>query len=153
MTSTGTLHLHLHTGPMTRSAFGFDDKGDDWRDYAACRGLDPDMWELAPGYRHSGLYQTAHRICDGCHVKAECLAFAKENGACGMIFGGVDFDFRPERPDRPLAVVQSRQCEREACRVEFQSACVNVRFCSMRCQTLTAGERQNRRGRARGTAA
>lgn len=51
---------------------------EDWRDYAACAGMDPEMWfamYLARG-RLAPKTLRALEICRSCPVKADCLADA-----------------------------------------------------------------------------
>lgn len=56
-----------------------------WRDFAACRGVDPKLFfasERKPKER-----KTALAICKGCSVRRSCLEEALENGD-GYIRGG-----------------------------------------------------------------
>jgi hypothetical protein len=43
-----------------------------WRHRALCATVDPELWFPPPGARATA----AKRICAGCPVRAECLAFA-----------------------------------------------------------------------------
>lgn len=64
-----------------------------WRDQAACVGLDPDIFFPRTG-DISGIEQ-ARQICSGCPVAAECLneAMTVEHGTCkdsrAGVFGGL----------------------------------------------------------------
>lgn len=49
-------------------------RGEDWRDRAACVGENPELWF---SYSDAELY-VARTICGGCPVKAECQEFAAE---------------------------------------------------------------------------
>ena len=57
-----------------------------WRDRAACRGADPDLFFPLPGQSAD----PARAICAGCHVRAECLALARARREQFGIWGGVD---------------------------------------------------------------
>lgn len=62
---------------------------DDWRDRAACRDVDPELFfpvtEKGPGARQA---EQAKAMCAGCPVRAECLRYALDNGLDHGIFGG-----------------------------------------------------------------
>jgi WhiB family redox-sensing transcriptional regulator len=65
-----------------------------WRDYAACRGLDPSLF--FPDKGQTGWGNAAKRVCNGdpkqgtlpCPVKAQCLEYAVTNDEHGGIWGG-----------------------------------------------------------------
>ncbi|PRX45914.1 transcription factor WhiB [Prauserella shujinwangii] len=61
----------------------------DWRDYAACRDEDPELFfpvsELGPGARQTA---EAKSVCARCPVRAECLDYAIDEGLDFGIFGG-----------------------------------------------------------------
>lgn len=58
----------------------------DWAVRAACLGHDPNLWFLDdPG----GTYRDARRICAGCEVRAECLAWAVETNTRDGLWGGL----------------------------------------------------------------
>jgi WhiB family redox-sensing transcriptional regulator len=48
----------------------------DWRDQAACRDADPRLFDYDPGTDPEAKAEPAKRICAGCLVRADCLAFA-----------------------------------------------------------------------------
>ena len=62
---------------------------DDWRQVAACRDQDPELFfpltEMGPGARD---VERAKAVCAGCPVRAECLRYALDNGLDHGIFGG-----------------------------------------------------------------
>ncbi|MHA6615760.1 WhiB family transcriptional regulator [Pseudonocardia sp. DLS-67] len=62
---------------------------DDWRELAACRDQDPELFfplsEVGPGARQ---VDRAKSVCARCPVRAECLAYALDNGLDHGIFGG-----------------------------------------------------------------
>lgn len=59
----------------------------DWRDQAACTGHDPELW--FPQTRRTPATTQAKRICAGCPVRGECLAFALDNRIEHGIWGGL----------------------------------------------------------------
>lgn len=113
---------------MTRTAHGLEAGGGlDWRIDAACRGLDPSIWDLASG---RDAYIMAHSICDDCPVRRQCEDFGRRTNAEGMIFGGVDM------PNRHLSDPNRRK------RIGFCAQCGNIfegensrqRFCGTACR-------------------
>ena len=50
-----------------------DITGQTWRDQAACRGMNPNIWYPAP--HDVATHQHAIKICNTCPVKTECLAY------------------------------------------------------------------------------
>lgn len=78
--------------PMGRSAAGLSTQlGDDWRDRAACRAFNPEIWfpvgTSGPSLRQA---EQAKAVCRQCPVKTDCLAWALETGAQDGIWGGLD---------------------------------------------------------------
>jgi hypothetical protein len=74
-----------------------------WRDHAACREYFPwyEHWWFPPHthtrarWRTSKNVRQARRVCDGCPVRAECLAeelaWMRRTGALGAgLWGGLD---------------------------------------------------------------
>lgn len=62
----------------------------DWRDRAACRDEDPELFfpvsDVGPGARQAA---EAKSVCDRCPVRLACLEFALDNGLDHGIFGGM----------------------------------------------------------------
>lgn len=62
---------------------------DDWRDRAACRDADPELFfpisELGPGARQ---LTEAKAVCARCPVREQCLDYALDNGLDHGVFGG-----------------------------------------------------------------
>jgi WhiB family redox-sensing transcriptional regulator len=62
---------------------------DDWRQRAACRDQDPELFfplsEVGPGAQQ---VERAKSVCARCPVRAECLAYALDDGLDHGIFGG-----------------------------------------------------------------
>ena len=61
----------------------------DWRDNAACRDADPDLFfpigTTGPALRQ---VQEAIRICQTCPIHVRCLAWALEQGVIDGVWGG-----------------------------------------------------------------
>ncbi len=56
-----------------------------WYDRASCLGADADVFFPKKG----GSSRAAKRVCQGCDVRAECLASALANGERFGIWGGL----------------------------------------------------------------
>jgi WhiB family redox-sensing transcriptional regulator len=67
----------------------------DWRDHAACRGLDPDLF-FPVGTAGPALDQIgrAKRVCARCPVRARCLEWALNSGQETGVWGGTSEDER-----------------------------------------------------------
>ena len=80
-----------------------DREGMDWRDYAACRDVDPDLF-FPLGTSDACLLQIeeAKRICRTCPVSAPCLQWALESGDAGVWGGTTEDERRSERQLRTL---------------------------------------------------
>ena len=84
-----------------------------WRDHAACRGVDPDLFYPPAG----ALGADAKAVCRGCDVREECLTYALDNGEKQGIWGGLsERERRRIRSARPKAV---RRCRWAPCQVMF----------------------------------
>jgi WhiB family redox-sensing transcriptional regulator len=77
---------------------------DDWRDQAACLGLDPQVFYPTTDEEADD----ARRICDACAVKSECLEYALARREKDGIWGGAT-----ER-DRRRIIRQRRRAARLA---------------------------------------
>lgn len=63
----------------------------DWRDYAACRATDPDLFfPVAPPNTEAGEHQLAEAraVCGTCPVTAECLRFAFDTRQAHGVWAG-----------------------------------------------------------------
>lgn len=80
-----------------------------WREAAACRDQDPELW-FPIGNTGPALVQIkeAKRVCRRCPVREECLRFAVNAVAKDGIFGGLDEKEREllRHNDRRRAVPQ-----------------------------------------------
>ena len=67
----------------------------DWRDRAACRDEDPELF-FPIGNTGPALVQIdeAKAVCRRCEVQAPCLAFALETGQDAGVWGGLSEDER-----------------------------------------------------------
>jgi WhiB family redox-sensing transcriptional regulator len=67
----------------------------DWRDHAACRDADPELF-FPDGDARAARAQvkTAKLICRGCPVRATCLTWALASGQQHGIWGGLTEDQR-----------------------------------------------------------
>jgi WhiB family redox-sensing transcriptional regulator len=67
----------------------------DWRDNAACRDHDPELFfpegTIGPALRQA---EQARRVCQSCPVRTPCLRFALRHGLGFGIWGGVTGDER-----------------------------------------------------------
>ena len=59
----------------------------DWKDNAACKGMDYDTFFPAVGYNQHDMQ--ARTICEHCPVKQPCLMFAVNNHIQYGIWGGL----------------------------------------------------------------
>ncbi|HEY0450848.1 WhiB family transcriptional regulator [Actinophytocola sp.] len=66
-----------------------DNTINDWRDLAACRDSDPELFfpvsEVGPGARQVA---DAKAVCARCPVRSQCLDYAIDNRLTDGIFGG-----------------------------------------------------------------
>lgn len=81
-TSQGLLQRHRDTG------------GTDWRDHAACRDVDPDLFfPIGPSGQSLLQIDEAKQICRTCPACAPCLRWALDSGSAG-VWGGTTEDER-----------------------------------------------------------
>lgn len=84
-----------------------------WRDHAACRGADPELFFPAPPPAGRGKAvrealalaevstREAKAICDRCPVRRQCLQSAMERGERHGIWGGLNEDERKALKEAP----------------------------------------------------
>jgi WhiB family transcriptional regulator, redox-sensing transcriptional regulator len=82
------MHRHL---PNRAAQSG----GADWRDQAACRDVDPELFFPA-GNAGPALLQIgqAKQVCAGCPVRTQCLDWALDSGQEAGVWGGTSEDER-----------------------------------------------------------
>ena len=85
------------------------DRRPDWRDSAACRDADPELFFPDADTRSArAKVMTAKLMCRGCPVSATCLSWALDSGQEAGIWGGLTEDERRRlhrrgRGSRPAA--------------------------------------------------
>ena len=71
------------------------DLGDDWRDHAACRDSDAELFFPAGSTGSAiGEIEAAKAICRSCPALTSCLTFALETNQEAGVWGGTDEDER-----------------------------------------------------------
>ena len=78
-----------------------DAAGMDWRNYAACRNVDPDLF-FPLGTVGASLPQIerAKQVCRTCPVAKTCLRWALDNGDAGVWGGTTEEERRRHRRSR-----------------------------------------------------
>lgn len=108
---------------------------DGWFQFAACRGVGPDLFYP---YRNGTLEYSgperaridqAKAVCARCSVVGECLAYAIRFGECHGVWGGLLPEERPHG-------LPSKWCP--VCGVQFTPATFNGVLCSDECRRLRA---------------
>ena len=81
-----------------------DTEGMDWRNNAACRGVDPDLF-FPLGTSGASLLQIdeAKQICRTCPVRAPCLRWALDSGDAGVWGGTTEDERRKHRQSSALS--------------------------------------------------
>lgn len=81
----------------------------DWRNHAACRSQDPELF-FPVGDQGPARTQTAEarQVCQGCTVSEACLAFAILAGVSDGVWGGLSEDERRSMWRQHRGVVSSR---------------------------------------------
>ena len=78
------------------------DSRPDWRDQAACRDADPELFFPDDDRSARAQVKTAKLICRGCPVSATCLNWALASGQEAGIWGGLTEDERRRLSRRGL---------------------------------------------------
>lgn len=82
-------------------------QGPDFDGTPSCAEVDPDMWFPEKG----GPTTTAQRICRGCEVREECLAWALQHGERYGVWGGLTERERRRLRRSPGVVVRRSPAE------------------------------------------
>lgn len=107
---------------------------------AACRGMDTDLFFPGRG-------QTAPEViavCEGCVVRAECLAFAIEHREDEGIWGGTYGRTRDRMRQARMAELGGVERRCNWCHGQFIAA-PNEQMCSAACRSLARTETHRRR--------
>lgn len=113
-----------------------------WRERAACRGEDPDLFFPERGERPTA----AQAICRGCPVRAECLEHADTYEASGQehgVWGGLSATDRRSlvrRGERP-----TRELTCPVCGERFSTQQPDAMYCGRRCSHKAVQRRSNQR--------
>ena len=70
---------------MTMSIETEQPNEENWQDYAACQGTDPEAFYPEKG----GSTREAKKICDSCEVRGLCLQYALEHNEPHGVWGGM----------------------------------------------------------------
>jgi WhiB family transcriptional regulator, redox-sensing transcriptional regulator len=85
----------------------------DWRDDAACRDADPELFFPGDDNRFArGHVKTAKLICRGCPASAACLSWALDTGQEAGIWGGLTDGERHRLRRRAVTAGQRRLSKR-----------------------------------------
>jgi WhiB family transcriptional regulator, redox-sensing transcriptional regulator len=77
--------------------------GIDWRNYAACRDVDPDLFfPLGTAGASLPQIEQAKQVCRTCPVSKPCLCWALDNGDAGVWGGTTEEERRGHRQSRAL---------------------------------------------------
>src|SRR5882672_6728508 len=71
-----------------------DSSEHDWRDRAACRDQDPELF-FPQNREFSAAYRAAKQVCDVCPVISQCLEFAIDH-CCEGVWGGTSTNYRQQ---------------------------------------------------------
>jgi len=89
--------------PSRASSWGLDvEPADDWRELAACREVDPELfYPVGPTGRNAPalerMVQRAKAVCARCRVIEQCLRWALDHGEEHGIWGGMTEEERRAR--------------------------------------------------------
>lgn len=92
-----TVHeeMAVHTGPRLRPQRGTRQDALSWRESAACRYLETDLFfPIGKTGRAVEEIQRAKEVCASCPVRQSCLTFALDTHQGYGIWGGYDEDER-----------------------------------------------------------
>jgi WhiB family redox-sensing transcriptional regulator len=94
----------------------------EWRNDAACRSLDPELFfPIGQGPAARSQIAAAKAVCTRCSVARECLAWALETGQDAGVWGGLTEDERRELR-REMALLHGDDLEGGAERAAKASA-------------------------------
>ena len=89
--------------------------GRDWRQLAACRHADPELFfPVSPSGPSLDQITQAKAICAGCPVRQQCLAFALDTRQVHGVWGGMSEEERRHGQGIPLPGPDTRACDGHA---------------------------------------
>ncbi len=110
-----------------------------WRDRAQCRGVDPDLFFPETGEPGT----EAKRVCWGCAVREECLAYALDNREKFGVWGGLsEAERRRMRSRRRWA---TRRCQWVPCQMPFTPKSDSQVYCMPSCAEAAKSARKSGR--------
>jgi hypothetical protein len=114
-----------------------DRQQQEWRDYAACRGIGPERFFAARG-DHDAV-EAAKRLCESCPVRVECFDYAATVRTRYGIWGGYGATrvkrLSPSYPRERIACPE--------CGVDYEPDSAGQTYCSTACHE--ARRRRHRR--------
>jgi WhiB family redox-sensing transcriptional regulator len=108
ITATSVFGAGRRTAPSLGD-FGLTEADLAWHEDAACAGIDPDRFYPEPGPGITRDIAAAKRVCAGCPVRAECLAYALAHDERHGIWGGTTPQER--RPRKPKTAPRRQDVE------------------------------------------
>jgi WhiB family redox-sensing transcriptional regulator len=96
----------------------------EWRQFAACRGVDPATFFPERGDRET--VEAAKSLCATCPVAEECIEYAVSLGTRSGIWGG-------RSAHNYRSSLTPKTCE--LCKCEFRTSVPQRRLCSEECRT------------------
>lgn len=92
-----------------------------WRQYAACKGMDPEVF-----FPDAGRNERVKKLCDPCSVKAQCLEFARVTETPRLrhgIWGGTSANEREVMFDGKSPVIREVKPKPQPIRKPVRTSC------------------------------
>jgi WhiB family redox-sensing transcriptional regulator len=120
----------------------------DWRDRAACRGEDPELFFPigTTGRDYDAQVEEAKAVCRGCPVRTECLDWAYRTRADGIWGGTTEQERAAARRRHNRQQQQTRVCDN--CGGTYQTRATNGRYCPP-CAPIIHRQQKTRSEKAR----
>jgi WhiB family redox-sensing transcriptional regulator len=101
----------------------------DWRDRAACRGEDPELFFPigSTGRDYDKQVEDAKAVCSGCPVRIECLDWAYRTRADGIYGGTTEQERQAVRRRHNRKHQHTRSCDN--CGGTYHPGSNNARYC------------------------
>lgn len=110
-----------------------------WRQHAHCADTDPNLFFAV----NKHVIERAKAVCEGCPVRAACLAYAIGINASG-VWGGTDEDERHKMGGPRIVPTDARPVQCSECPTMFVRNSSSHRTCSEHCKKVA--RRKYRRG-------